>query len=92
MRKLVYTSLCLLAVFDLYAQKKNQSLFVGPGFGLDHGGTGVKAEYQPLKYIGFFAGGGGDQVGISGNVGVIYNMLPDKKKRRLLRLWQVLMV
>ncbi len=74
-----YITLYMLTVTGLYAQHKKQSFFLGPGFGLDHGGTGLKAEYQPLKFIGLFLGGGFDWVGVSGNIGAIYNVLPDKK-------------
>lgn len=63
----------------VYAQQKKQSFFLGPGFGLDHGVAGLKAEYQPWKFIGLFVGGGYNWVGINGNIGAIYNVLPDKK-------------
>lgn len=59
------------------AQKK-QSVFVGAGIGLDHGGLGVKVEYQPIKYLGVFGGAGHNLVGFNGNGGLIYNILPKK--------------
>lgn len=69
--------LCLVIAIAGTAQKK-QALFVGAGVGLDHGGIGVKTEYQPFKYLGIFLGLGYDFVGPSGNLGFIYNILPDK--------------
>lgn len=55
------------------------SFFLGPGFGFDHGGIGIKAEFQPVKYIGVFAGAGYNLASLGANGGVIYNILPDKR-------------
>lgn len=67
----------LFLTFPVFAQKK-QSLFIGADAGLDHGGIGVKTEYQPFKYLGIFLGLGYDFVGPSGNLGFTYNILPNK--------------
>jgi hypothetical protein len=75
MKHLLTLILSLCFFISVSAQKK-QALFVGPGFGLDHGGIGLKTEYQPFKYLGIFLGLGYDFVGPSGNFGFIYNILP----------------
>lgn len=77
MRCTINLILLLFFSVSVSAQKK-QALFVGAGAGLDHGGIGVKTEYQPFKYMGIFLGLGYDFVGPSGNLGFIYNILPDK--------------
>ncbi len=73
---------CLLLGFVVSAAafaQKQQSLYLGAGFGFDHGGIGVKAEYQPVKYVGFFGGFGYNFADVGANGGVIFNMLPDKR-------------
>ena len=77
MKYIIGLALSLFIFISVHAQKK-QKLFVGPGLGLDHGGIGVKAEYQPFKYLGIFFGLGYDFAGPSGNLGFIYNILPNK--------------
>ncbi len=69
--------LCLVISIAAIAQK-NQTLYVGPGLGFDHGGIGLKAEYQPGKHIGIFGGAGYNLANIGANAGLIYNVLPDK--------------
>ncbi|MCO5241669.1 MAG: hypothetical protein M9904_16595 [Chitinophagaceae bacterium] len=69
----------ILFFFVSVSAQSSQSLFVGPGFGFDHGGIGVKGEYQPVKYVGIFAGVGYNLATVGANGGVIYNMLPDKR-------------
>lgn len=64
--------------FAAFAQKQ-QSLYLGAGFGFDHGGLGVKAEYQPVKHLGFFGGLGYNLADVGANGGVIFNLLPDKR-------------
>lgn len=80
MHKLPTCCIALLFATSAFAQQpaKKQKLYIGAGVGLDHGGFGLKAEYQPFKYLGIFFGGGYDLVGPSGNLGVIYNILPNK--------------
>lgn len=77
MKYTISFALSFFIFISAYAQKK-QALFVGAGLGLDHGGIGIKTEYQPFKYMGVFLGIGYDLVGPSGNLGFIYNILPDK--------------
>ncbi len=52
---------------------------VGPGFGLDYGGIGLRAEFLPFKHLGIFAGGGFnfDQLGY--NFGLAGRLTPDKR-------------
>jgi len=73
---------CLLLVFVVssaaFAQKQ-QSLYLGAGFGFDHGGLGAKAEFQPTKYIGLFGGLGYNFANVGANGGIIFNILPDKR-------------
>lgn len=70
--------LCLMITITGSAQQE-QSLFIGPGFGFDHGGIGVKAEFQPEKHIGIFGGLGYNLAKVGANAGLIYNMLPAKR-------------
>lgn len=69
--------LCLVIAIAGIAQD-NQALFIGPGLGFDHGGIGAKAEFQPVKYVGIFAGAGYNLANVGANAGVICNILPDK--------------
>ncbi|MGN6435692.1 MAG: hypothetical protein ACTHMM_04130 [Agriterribacter sp.] len=59
--------------------QSGSAFYLGPGFGFDHGGIGIKAEYQPVKYIGVFAGAGYNLASLGANGGIIYNILPDKR-------------
>lgn len=70
--------LCLVVSITAIAQK-NQALYIGPGFGFDHGGIGLKAEYQPQKHVGIFGGAGYNLANIGANAGLIYNILPGKR-------------
>ncbi len=75
-------TICLLLGFTLshavFSQKQS-SLFFGAGFGFDHGGIGVKAEFQPVKQLGIFGGLGYNLVGPGANGGIIFNLLPNKR-------------
>ena len=70
--------LCLIVSITAVAQK-DQALYIGPGFGFDHGGIGLKAEFQPEKHIGIFAGAGYNLASIGANAGLIYNILPGNR-------------
>ena len=49
----------------------------GIGFGIDYGGLiGVKATFYPIKYMGIFAAGGWELIGIGWNVGVLGRIIP----------------
>lgn len=69
----------LLLFIAFINSSKSQTLFIGPGIGFDHGGIGVKAEFQPVKYVGIFAGAGYNLANVGVNAGIIYNVLPDKR-------------
>lgn len=53
--------------------------YLGIGFGLEHGGLGLKMEYLPIKYIGLFGGVGYNFVGVGLNAGATFKALPDCK-------------
>ncbi len=78
MKYIIAMALAIMSGINTNAQT-NQALFIGPGFGFDHGGIGAKAEFQPVKYIGVFAGAGYNLANVGANVGVICNVLPDKR-------------
>lgn len=59
--------------------QSDQSLFIGPGIGFDHGGFGAKLEFQPEKHVGVFGGLGYNLVGVGTNGGIIFNFLPEKR-------------
>lgn len=77
MKYTISFALSLFIFISIYAQKR-QAVFAGAGVGLDHGGLGLKVEYQPFKYLGLFGGVGHNLVGFNGNGGLIYNILPKK--------------
>lgn len=53
-------------------------LYVGLGFGLDHGGIGAKIEYQPIRTVGVFAGLGYNLAEVGWNVGASYKIIANK--------------
>lgn len=67
--------LCLVSCLLAQSQQK---VFLGPGLGLDYGGLGLKAEVQPLKNLGFFAGGGYNLVDLAYNAGLSFKMMTNK--------------
>ncbi|MBS1749806.1 MAG: hypothetical protein JST63_07875 [Bacteroidetes bacterium] len=68
-----------LVIANVGTAQNNQALFIGPGFGFDHGGIGAKAEFQPVKYIGVFAGAGYNLANVGANAGMICNLLPNRR-------------
>jgi hypothetical protein len=49
----------------------------GIGFGLDYGGLlGVRASFYPVSYMGIFASGGWELIGIGWNAGVLGRLFP----------------
>ncbi len=49
----------------------------GVGLGLDYGGLiGVKATFYPVSYMGIFAAGGWELIGIGWNIGCLGRLLP----------------
>lgn len=51
----------------------------GLGLGLDYGGIGFRAEYQPFKHLGIQAGLGYNMNGLGYNFGTSYYPFPDWK-------------
>ena len=62
-----------------FPQPNEQKVYLGVGFGLDHGGIGVKAEYLPIKYLGIYGGVGYNFLSVGWNAGATVKILPDKK-------------
>jgi hypothetical protein len=53
----------------------------GIGLGLDYGGIiGVRASFYPVSYMGIFAAGGWEMIGIGWNAGVLGRLLPADRK------------
>ena len=49
----------------------------GVGFGIDYGGLlGVKATFYPIPYMGVFAAGGWELIGLGWNVGCLGRLIP----------------
>jgi hypothetical protein len=80
MKKVIFIAVMALGIlssFDTMAQDKTKGFYLGLGTGLDYGGIGVKAEYDPVKYIGVSAGAGYNLMGLGWNLGGALRMLPD---------------
>jgi hypothetical protein len=78
--KLCYTLIILLCIFNNQAQAQSQQkTFIGIGAGLDYGGLGIRAEFQPIKNIGIIGGVGYNLVDPAYNVGLSFKVLPEKK-------------
>ena len=60
------------------AKIERPSVYLGPGFGLDYGGIGVKVEYLPVKFLGIFAGAGSNFVDLGYNAGVNVKVTPNE--------------
>ena len=75
--KLFFLVLPLLS-FSSNAQSQLKA-FLGIGAGLDYGGLGIRAEFQPLKNIGIIGGLGYNLTEPAYNVGLSYKILPGKK-------------
>ena len=61
----------------IYGQSEQQ-VYLGLGFGLDHGGLGGKIEYLPVKNFGLFGGLGYNLLSVGWNAGATLKILPDK--------------
>ncbi len=57
----------------------SKTLYIGPGFGLDYAGLGMKAEVMPLSWIGIFVTGGTNFTGGGYNAGLSFKALPQSK-------------
>jgi hypothetical protein len=74
-----YIISCLFLITKLNAQSQ-QKAFLGLGGGLDYGGVGIKAEFQPVKNFSVISGIGYNlsrSPGING--GISYKLWPDRK-------------
>lgn len=61
------------------AEKKDlpfSDAYIGVGMGLDYGGLGLRATFNPIPELGVFAGGGYAFAGIGYNLGVQGYLLP----------------
>ncbi len=56
-----------------------QKAFLGTGAGLDYGGLGIRAEFQPIKTIGIIGGFGYNLASPAYNVGLSFKVLPEKR-------------
>ena len=71
--------ICLFTGSYAFSQNYEQKVYLGPGFGLDYGGLGVKVEYLPIKYVGIYGGVGYNFLSVGWNAGATVKILPDKK-------------
>jgi hypothetical protein len=76
----ITVAFCAMATV-MYAQEltRNESTYLGVGFGFDYGGLGGKIEILPVKYLGLFAGVGYNLSSIGWNVGASAKLLPNSK-------------
>ncbi|MDR3236239.1 MAG: hypothetical protein LBT48_05860 [Prevotellaceae bacterium] len=77
---LITVAFCAMAT-AMYAQdiKREETTYLGVGFGFDYGGFGGKIEVLPVKYLGLFAGLGYNLSSIGWNVGASAKLLPNSK-------------
>jgi len=59
--------------------QNEQKTLLGIGAGLDYGGLGIKAEFQPIRHLGAFAGFGYNFASAAYNAGLSFKLLPGKK-------------
>jgi len=80
--KIFFTSVLVFAALISHAQKNSgySNFYVGPGIGLDYGGIGIRAEFQPVKNFSIIGGIGYNFSRIPGlNGGISYQLLTGKK-------------
>lgn len=63
---------------EALAQSEQKAL-AGIGIGLDYGGLGVKAEFQPVNFLGVFGGFGYNLADPAYNAGLSFKLTPGKK-------------
>lgn len=95
MKPILILSALFLSALSLFAQEKVSAPETKPvkrpadrvwgdggaGIGLDYGGLiGVKAAFNPVAYMGIFAGVGWDLVGVGWNIGVLGRAIPADRK------------
>jgi len=81
--KLSIIVLSFLLGSPVYGQKektgsKDQTVYLGLGFGFDYGGLGGKIEYFPVQRFGVFGGVGYNLISAGWGVGAVYKILPEK--------------
>ena len=59
--------------------QSEQKALIGIVAGLDYGGLGLKGEFQPVKYLGIFAGFGYNFSDPAYNAGFSFKITPGKK-------------
>jgi len=59
--------------------QSGQKAFLGIGAGLDYGGLGIRAEFQPVKYVGIIGGFGYNLANPAYNAGLSFKALPGKR-------------
>ena len=71
---------CLLSIITQFSRaQSNQKAFFGIGGGLDYGGLGIRAEFQPVNSVGIFGGFGYNLADPSYNVGLSCKLLHGKR-------------
>jgi len=79
MKRTILSLACLL-ILSLYAHAQSkQKSFFGIGTGLDYGGIGFRAEFQPVGAIGIFGGFGFNLVTPAFNAGISIKAAPGKR-------------
>ncbi|MDR1680384.1 MAG: hypothetical protein LBS12_01170 [Prevotellaceae bacterium] len=79
---LIVCALALVIAPAAFAQEdagRTSRIYLGPGFGLDYGGIGLKCEFEPVKYIGLFAGAGYNFSSLGWNIGASGRILPNAR-------------
>lgn len=82
MRPINFCSLLLLAILtwtNVLQAQSSQKAFFGFGGGLDYGGLGVRAEFQPQQAVGFFAGFGYNLADPAYNTGLVVKLRPGQR-------------
>src|SRR5215203_582000 len=65
--------------FNNAIAQNQQKALIGIGAGLDYGGLGVKAEFQPISHLGAFAGFGYNFASPAYNAGLSFKLTPGRK-------------
>lgn len=88
MKKICIPFAIVTILFNSYsfAQSKTTKpkAYLGFGLGLDYGGIGLKAQYQPIPYLGILAGVGFNLYEPGYNLGIEILPLPNKKLQPVL--------
>ncbi|MDR2564154.1 MAG: hypothetical protein LBC98_09495 [Prevotellaceae bacterium] len=79
MKNILIACIALIASANIAMAQSSEKFYLGPGFGFDYGGIGVKAEFLPVKNVGIFGGLGYNLASLGWNIGADYRITPDKK-------------